>query len=82
MFPPAGQESYHAPDPARVAQGELSAQAGVTAAHALLAQRLRQETADVECTRRRPPAGAVVPVRPSPGSRKAASPERERRNRS
>ena len=62
MFPPARQESYHAPDPARVAQGELSEQAGVAAAHALLARRLRQETADVERTRRRPPAGAVVPV--------------------
>ena len=62
MFPPAGQESYHAPDPARVAQGELSEQAGVTAAHALLAQRLRQHTADVERDRRRTPAGAAVPI--------------------
>jgi hypothetical protein len=62
MFPPARQVSYHGPDPARVAQGELSEQAGVAAAHALLARRLRQETADVERTRRRPPAGAVVPV--------------------
>ena len=62
MCPPARQESYHAPVPARVAQGELSEQAGVAAAHALLARRLRQDTADVGRTLRRPPAGAGVPV--------------------
>src|SRR5262249_3099213 len=28
MFPPARQESYHAPDPARVAQGELPSHLG------------------------------------------------------
>src|SRR5262249_53480438 len=65
MLPPARQESYHAPDSARVAQGELSEQAvgcsgrgPAPASGTAVASRL----SDVERNQRLVPTGAVVPV--------------------